>query len=341
MKIEQIKQRIKEDDYSFLEENEHLGDNIILLALGGSHSYGTNVETSDLDIRGIAIERPDELIGLSNFEQFINKQTDTTIYAFNKVIKLLINVNPNIIEMLGCKEEHYLIKTELGQEILDNVDLFLTQKAIQSFGGYANQQLRRLQNAVARDSYNNDDKEKHILGSIKNQMNSFTERYSEQHGISVYLADSNNEDFEQEIHIDIDLKHYPLRELKSMYSEMSNVVKDYGKLNHRNKKKDDLHLNKHAMHLIRLYHMSIEILNGEGVNTYRDKDREFLLEIRHGKYQNEDSTYKPEFFEMVDKLQEELNKAKENTKLPKKPDYDKINEWVTSVNRRIINGEIK
>ena len=31
--------------------------------------------------------------------------------------------------------------------------MFLSKKAIQSFGGYADQQLRRLQNALARDSY--------------------------------------------------------------------------------------------------------------------------------------------------------------------------------------------
>ena len=41
--------------YSFLRTNEHLGKNLILLGLGGSHAYGTNVETSDLDVRGCAL----------------------------------------------------------------------------------------------------------------------------------------------------------------------------------------------------------------------------------------------------------------------------------------------
>ena len=31
---------------------------------------------------------------------------------------------------------------------------------------------------------------------------------------------------------------------------MNNIVKDYRKLGKRNKKKDDEHLNKHAMHLV-------------------------------------------------------------------------------------------
>ncbi len=341
MNIEQVKERIKEEDYNFLKDNEHLGDNIVLLTLGGSLAYGTNIETSDIDIRGIAVERPCEIIGLSNFEQVLDRTTDTTVYAFRKVISLLMQVNPNIIEMLGCKEEHYIIKTELGQEIIDNLPLFLTQNAIRSFGGYANQQLRRLQNAVARDSATIDEKEKHILGSLENQMMSFNDRYKEQEGIEIYLHESIKDDYEEEIHIDIDLKQYPLRDLKGMLSEMNECVKIYGKLNHRNKKKDDAHLNKHAMHLIRLYLMAIEILEDGQVNTFRDKDREMLLEIRNGKYQLEDGAYNPEFFEWVDRLQERLNKAKLTTKLPKKPNYKKIEEWVIDVNRRILNGEIK
>ena len=55
-----VEQDLKKPEYNFLRENEHLGDNIILLTLGGSKAYGTNVDTpehtSDTDIRGIAIK---------------------------------------------------------------------------------------------------------------------------------------------------------------------------------------------------------------------------------------------------------------------------------------------
>lgn len=51
MTLKEIKQTINSTEYSFLRENEHLGNNIILLGLGGSHAYGTNNKDSDLDIR--------------------------------------------------------------------------------------------------------------------------------------------------------------------------------------------------------------------------------------------------------------------------------------------------
>ena len=86
MNLEQIKQKVNSTEYDFLRSNEHLGDNIILLGLGGSYAYGTNVKTSDLDIRGCALNKKEEILTNQNFEQFINETTDTTVYSFNKLI---------------------------------------------------------------------------------------------------------------------------------------------------------------------------------------------------------------------------------------------------------------
>ena len=48
--------------YAFLRKDEHLGGNIILLTLSGARSYGTNVPGSDIDIRGITVEKPNEVL---------------------------------------------------------------------------------------------------------------------------------------------------------------------------------------------------------------------------------------------------------------------------------------
>ena len=50
MTIEEIKNMVEGKDYDFLRTNEHLKGKIVFLTLGGSYSYGTNVETSDVDI---------------------------------------------------------------------------------------------------------------------------------------------------------------------------------------------------------------------------------------------------------------------------------------------------
>ena len=83
MTIEQIKQLVETPQYDFLRTDPHLGDRIMFLTLGGSHAYGTNVETSDVDIRGVAMNSASDIVGLSNFEQLVETNTDTTVYGFN------------------------------------------------------------------------------------------------------------------------------------------------------------------------------------------------------------------------------------------------------------------
>lgn len=50
-----IKQLIELPEYRFIFDNSHLKERIIFLTLGGSHAYGTNIETSDIDVRGCAL----------------------------------------------------------------------------------------------------------------------------------------------------------------------------------------------------------------------------------------------------------------------------------------------
>ncbi len=335
MNTEQIKQKIQSDEYDFLRNNKHLGDNVILLTTGGSHAYGTNVEGSDLDLRGITLERENEILGLSNFEQFENKTTDTIIYGLRKIIGLLLSANPNTIELLGTKDEHLFILSKEGRLLKDNVDLFLSRKVMHSFGGYATAQLRRLQNALARDNYPQAEKEKHILNSINNQMEHLQENYTKftNEEIRLYIDKTDRENCEKEIYMDIKLNNYPLRDFKNIYSEMHNVVKDYSKLNYRNKKKSDKGLNKHAMHLVRLLLMGAEILEGKGVNTYREYDKEELLKIRNGKYQKKDGTFHKDFFDMVDRLESRLKYAADNSPLPPKPNFNKVEELVMEIYR--------
>lgn len=337
-----IEQLICTKDYEFLKTNKHLGDKFIFLTLGGSYAYGTNIETSDVDVRGCCLNTKAELLGMSNFEQFIDNRTDTTIYGFNKLIKLLTNCNPNTIELLGCKKEHYFLLTHIAQDLINNRKMFLSQKAVISFSGYAMQQLRRLQNFLARDKYTQTEKEKHIKTSIEAAMLNFNTRYTqfEEGFIKLNIDKSFRQDLETEIFVDVNLKHYPLRDYKNIFSEMNNIIKDYNKLNKRNKKKDNQHLNKHAMHLVRLYLMCLDILEKEEVITYRQNDLELLMSIRNGYFQNPDNTYRKEFFELIDDLEKQLQYAKDNTSLPHSPDYEKIENFVIEVNEKVVNNNI-
>lgn len=338
-----FKALLQTTEYDFIRNNERLGDRIMLLGIGGSHAYGTNNEGSDIDFRGVTLQLPSDLIGLTEFEQYEDDKTDTVIYGFNKLVKLFLECNPNTCEMLGLDEDQYLIKSPLGQELIDNSRMFLSKRAIKSFGGYADAQLRRLQNAIARDTLPQSDREKHILKSVMNALDDFNRRYSgkDAGSIRLYIDKAENPDLDTEIFVDADYKHFPLRDYTDLWGTMRTVVRDYDKIGKRNKKKDDNHLNKHAMHLIRLFMMAIDILEKGRIITHRVNDLPILLAIRRGEYMLPDGTFSAEFYEMLEEYERRLDEAAARTTLPDNPDMSAVESFVERVNRYAVTGELR
>lgn len=315
------KKAIDSKNYDFLRDNEDLKQTIYLVA-SGSHGYGTSNENSDLDLRGVLIETDKYLYGLNAYEQFENVETDTVIYGLKKFISLCIKGNPNALELLGVDENEIVICEERGCVLREKRELFLTKKVIKSFGNYALAQLKRLQNALARDTYLHEEKETHILNTLNNQMSHFSSGYSkfDSNSIKLYIDDSNREDMEKEIFCDIKLQNYPLRDFANIYSELNNIIRTYSKLNHRNNKKSEDKLYKHAMHLIRLLITGIDILKGEGILTKRKYEQEMLLKIRDGKFRFE------EIFKIIDEYQQTFYEVSKNTKLPDEVDVNEVEQ---------------
>lgn len=338
MTVNEIKTKLKTEEYDFLRNHKSLGNNIILLGLGGSYAYGTNVEGSDLDIRGVALNNSRDILLKRDFEQVVDNQTDTTVFSFDKLISLLINCNPNTIEILGLKPEHYLYISKTGQQLLDNKEIFLSQRAVHSFGGYANQQLRRLENGSVR-AQNQSLREQHMLKVIRGVTDNFKSKFSKfpESAISMYIDKS--ERLGEEIYVDFDFKHYPLRDFNMILKETSTIERDYNKIGGRNSNAiKHGKIEKHAMHLVRLYYMAFDILERKQIITYREEEHELLMSIRNGTFNNKDNLFSDEFYEMVDGLEKRLEYAKKNTDLPKEPDYKRIEDFVVSVNEEVVKS---
>ena len=359
MAYENIKEALMQPEYDFLRTERHLapgketvltkdgiaiGSGIILLGLGGSYAYGTNLPTSDIDVRGIALNSAEDILcgGLTDdhFEQVVNEATDTTIYSMQKIVSLLCNVNPNTIEMLGLEDDQYLYLSKEGQMLKDNAHLFLSKKCIGSFGGYAKAQLYRL-TQKSKHAMTQADLEEHILDTLRYMQDDFKGRYPDMAdgGIHLYIDKSVQPEYDTEIFMDVNLKHYPLRDYCGMWNEMKSCVSEYGKIGKRNQKAlEHAKIGKHMMHLCRLFHMCFDILEQEKIITRRVEDHDFLMEIRNGKYVTKDNEVLPEFFEIVDNYEKRLQYAAENTSLPDKPDYKKIREMVMDINRDVVYG---
>ena len=94
------------------------------------------------------------------------------------------------------------------------------------------------------------------------------------------------------------------------------------------------------MHLVRLYLMAFDILEKGEINTYREKDHDFLMDIRNGKYLDDNQQPTKEFYEIVDELEAKLDKLKDTTDLPDTPDMNKVMDLVEEVNGDVVNKNV-
>jgi len=114
---------------------------ILLEVISGSTSYGTNVSTSDKDIRGLFYMEQDDLLGLEYVEQINDSTNDTVFFELGRYIQLLLTNNPNILELLASPEDCIIYRHPI-MDMIKQAD-FLSKLCKGSFGGYATEQIRK------------------------------------------------------------------------------------------------------------------------------------------------------------------------------------------------------
>lgn len=160
----------------------HPGFHVAFLSLNGSRLYGTDREDSDHDFAGAALETPDYIYGLKNFEQYQFKTTfsEGTIYSLKKFLSLLAQNNPTLLCLLYNK---YAIDRYGLQHI---IDAFPNRRALDSFHGYAKSQLHRISHVTGMhvtrreliEKYGYDTKyAAHILRLVRQGMEFATSRH--------------------------------------------------------------------------------------------------------------------------------------------------------------------
>lgn len=333
---------LEKPEYQFLQDDPHLGRHIMFLTFGGSLAYGTNLDQSDIDIRGVTGNQEKELLGMSAFEQIVDEETDTTVYGFMKFLNLLIGCNPKAMEMIGCKEEDYTLISRSGQMLLDNKRLFFSKKAILTFGVYAQTQLRIFQIDSAENPVSEDEKAKFALTSCAEALPVLEDQFHIPHGmLRLGIVTGKENAPEIRAYFDLETNHttctgMSLKDFNGFSENLLGLERQYnrfGKRNKRAKNKSRQQLNKHVMHLIRQYRMVFDILEEQTVRTYRGEDHDLLMDIRNGAFMKENGTYTEEFFDMVSELDKRFQYDIRHTELPDLPDRQKIEELAIEINR--------
>lgn len=176
---------------------------------------------------------------------------------------------------------------------------------------------------------------------MQHTLEDFNRRYQEdENQTRIFIDNAVTEGLEKEIFLQASFRHYPLRRYNELMNSLNSVVRDYDRIGKRNHKKDDDHLNKHAMHLVRLFMMGIDILEKAEIRTHRpEADLRLLRSIRNGDYM-QGGVLTPAFYEIVSDYERRFAEAEADSRLPDNPNMEAIGRFVEGINRRVAMEDI-
>lgn len=336
--MQDIKQLIQTPVYNFLRENKHLGKNMMLLALSGSHAHGIAMDYSNINLLGCAINTASDILGMSTFECYKDRQTDTVINSFFKTAALLVAGDISTSEMLGCEPEHYTLVSPLGQQLLSQKQLFFSQALCASYTGYIHACMEYLSIIRERMHLKNQCSEKQIIASAEPTLQKFYRRYAAdtQQAIRLYIKPSDRQGYDVETHMDIHIQECPLRDFYPMLNALTNIVQSQETAAKLRRSTDKHTIGKKMATLVRMLYTCCEYLETGNLKTYRSEEQQQLLQIRNGAFLTPQLNILPEFDDLLQPLLKRLEYAGTHTELPKKPDSEQINEFVMDISRKAI-----
>lgn len=116
-------------------------DLLLLDTVSGSHAYGTAIESSDEDRRGVFVAPRSFITGLDTIGQVADERNDEVYYELGQFVSLLIKNNPNALELLAMPEDCVRMKHPLFE--LLKPEIFLSKLCGKTFGEYAMGQIRK------------------------------------------------------------------------------------------------------------------------------------------------------------------------------------------------------
>lgn len=342
---------------------------LIFEAIVGSKAYGLNTATSDTDIRGVFVLPKEIFYSLDYYSQVSNESNDIVYYELRRFIELLAKNNPNILELLNIPDECVLYRHEVMNMV--KREIFLSKLCEQTFANYAYTQIKKafglekkIVNPVEKEkksvldfcfvhvqkeaislqqflAENNYKQEEIGLAAINHLRDCYNLYYSKEH---IYSGVMRKVEANDVCLSSIPKGQYPVGLLyfnKDGYSLYCKKYKEYwGWVEKRNESRYNTTMShgknydsKNMMHVFRLLRMAKEIATEGSINVKR-QDRNFLLDIKQGKFEYDD------LVKQAEKLKEDLAALFAKSDLPDEPDIQAANRLVTAMRENLYEKKI-
>ena len=301
---------------------------LIYETVHGSRAYNLDRPDSDTDYKGIIVGPSHWYHGyLGGLEQ-IEKSADHVRFETRKFFRLAVASNPTAIEMLWTEPADHRTVTSQGERLLQNRHFFLTKRVRSTFAGYALSQLKRIR--THRRWLLSPPKEEPTRMAFGLPERTLIPR--DQLGAAQALIEQGRLE-EAELtpnFLEILAREKRYRQSRKEWEQYHAWLKSRNPARAALEEKYGYDT-KHAMHLVRLQRMAIEILT-EQKATVRRPDREELLAIRDGKWSYD------ELIDSCERLENEINEAAELSMLPDEPNEEAIEALCISIVEEVLDA---
>jgi predicted nucleotidyltransferase len=120
------------------------GPTLIFETIHGSRAFGLDRAGSDEDRKGVIVGPRAWYLGYRGGPEQLEPSADHVRFELRKFLKLAVANNPTIFEMLFADESDHRALTTAGRRLLDARGLFPSRRVADTFGRYAEGQLRRI-----------------------------------------------------------------------------------------------------------------------------------------------------------------------------------------------------
>jgi predicted nucleotidyltransferase len=299
---------------------------LIYETLHGSRAYGLAREGSDEDRRGVIVGPSRWYFGIAGAPEQIARSDDDVWIELRKVFRLAVAANPSILEILFTDAAHHRVTTPEGAMLLDARDRFLSKRVEGTFAGYALAQLSRIR--THRRWLLAPPKQEPLRSAFglperstipKDQMGALEALEARDALASAALPEN---------FLDVLAREKRYRAARREWEQHRQWQRE------RNPKRAALEAvhgydTKHAMHLVRLLRMGIEVLEtGRLVVTRPDRDE--LLAIRDGAWSYE------ALESACEALRARIAAAAARSPLPDAPDEAALDALCVSLIERVL-----
>ncbi len=275
-----------------------------LLSLSGSRLYGTDRPGSDYDYRGFTVAPYEYLLGMQTFRDTDVKGADHKVFSLQRFFELIKKGDPQATELLFAPADKFVHLTEVGEQVLANKDLFVSNKIYMRIMGYSYSEWRKAM-TVKLEIVGRTRTEDDIVADIRN----------------LFKPDKDVMDTIIEL---------------LFQSKEKKLVPSTRKLGEKRKKELDEFgfCVSSAAHSLRLMGQLVELMT-EGSITFPRPNAKELLAIRTGEYTKDEAK------EMYDDLHAEAKKVRDKSVLRDAPDYKGIDALYKSLILAKLHSDLR